>query len=205
MDTNIILIQKNSKVYSKILLAVIIILSLTGALNAFRLAYASIQSSTNFTIYENVDTFDNSSYYLRINENDFYGMNLEKVPTSMETGLPNYKVTYMLNMVITLIRQAVLIGILFIVYRMLNEIYKAGSAFIMSNTKRLRIISSLILVLVFAPSMLGLLVDFFIFFNASAIFTFNDMMLILISLAIWGVSYVMDYGCELQREVDETL
>jgi len=199
------LIQKKSKVYSKVLLALIIILLLMGALDVFRLVYAGTQSSKNFSIYENVDTFDDSSYYLSINEKDFYGMNLEKIQTSMETSLPNYKVTYMLDMIVSIIRQAVFIGIFFIVYKMLNEINEEGSAFIISNTKRLRIISALILVLVFIPAMLGLFVNFFIFSNASATYTFNDIMLILISLAIWGISYVMDYGCELQKEVDQTL
>ena len=205
MDTNVMLIQKKSKVYSKVLLALIIILLLMGALDVFRLVYAGTQSSKNFSIYENVDTFDDSSYYLSINEKDFYGMNLEKIQTSMETSLPNYKVTYMLDMIVSIIRQAVFIGIFFIVYKMLNEINEEGSAFIISNTKRLRIISALILVLVFIPAMLGLFVNFFIFSNASATYTFNDIMLILISLAIWGISYVMDYGCELQKEVDQTL
>jgi len=199
------LIQKKSIVYSKVLLALIIILLLMGALDVFRLVYAGTQSSKNFSIYENVDTFDDSSYYLSINEKDFYGMNLEKIQTSMETSLPNYKVTYMLDMIVSIIRQAVFIGIFFIVYKMLNEINEEGSAFIISNTKRLRIISALILVLVFIPAMLGLFVNFFIFSNASATYTFNDIMLILISLAIWGISYVMDYGCELQKEVDQTL
>lgn len=205
MNANARLIQKNSKIFSEILLAVIIIMAILGSLNAFRFMNAGIHDNTSFSVKKNIDDFGEASYNLTINGNKFYNITLEKVPINMETGLSNYKVTYMLNRGIILINQIIFIVMFYVVYKMLKEITEKETAFSISNTKRLRAISFLILLLVLIPFMMTLTINFFVFLKASAIITYQDILLILISLAIWGTSYVMDYGCELQKEVDETL
>ena len=59
----------------------------------------------------------------------------------------------------------------------------------------------------YSPFQPGLVKELKIVFVLIAVFSFKTSLLVgfLVSLALWCVIQIFDYGCELQRESDETL
>lgn len=202
MNDKISKIQKSSREFSIFLKVLIIVLGIGILITVGTLGYAISQNSSTYELKEYADEFNDKNYSLMIDGKETRDVIIDKYEIDLETGQPNYKASFIIELIIDLVKLTLILPILLIVYRMLNEIRKVFKPFTLINAKRLRIISILIFTLTCLPACLELCINFFIFLKASVIIAPISIMVFLLGIAVWGISYVLEYGCVLQEDVD---
>lgn len=205
MSNNSYKIEKSSKKLSVFLLLIVGIIAILSLIDIYKIVCSVFEDSSNFFVNNIKDGEAGGIYVLGFNSKEIYNLHLSQPPEVTSIGVYNLKASYIINVIVGLLYKVVLITIILIVYNMLKNVVLNKSAFIKSNVKSLRIISILMLVLIFIPNYLYLILNMIIFLNSSITFDKSDILLVFVSLIVYSVSYVMDYGVELQKEVDEMI
>lgn len=207
MEEKIKLVQKNSRQYRWILRIVLILVGIWILYSVGVGVYEILQKPEVFEVKEIVDKFDVKKTVLMINGKEQYDvvMNQGAYQINKETGLPNLKASALIDTIVVITKAIFIVLILFIVYKMNEEIAKEISPFTIKNVKRLKAISLLILGFTFIPMYIQLTITFLVFLVADAYGSSMGLLMIFISFAIWGISYILEYACALQSEVDEMI
>lgn len=207
MEEKIKLVQKNSRQYRWILRIVLILIGMWMLYGIGFGVYEMLQKPEAFEVKEITDKFDVKKTVLMINGKEQYDvvMNQGAFQINQETGLSNLKASALIYSLVVITKAIFIAIILFIVYRMNEEVAKEISPFTNKNIKRLRAISLLILAFTFIPMYLQLILTFLVFLVADGYGTAMGLLMIFISFAIWGISYILEYACALQTEVDEMI
>lgn len=207
MEEKVKIVQKNSKQFQyflKLLLVIIgtWILYLTGSG-----IYLKFQKPEAFKVVETMDKFGDSKKALMVNGKKWINdvMYNDGYQTSFETGEFNYKASILIEVIITIVKGIFIFSIIFIVQNINGEIAKEVRPFTKKNVKRLRVISILILCLMSVPVYLKVGMTFFVFLKASFSVSLIDLMILLLSFVVWGISYIVEYGYVLQTEVDQLI
>ncbi|RDU22036.1 DUF2975 domain-containing protein [Anaerosacchariphilus polymeriproducens] len=210
MKEKIKLVQKNSKQYRWLLRIILVLLGAWILYSSTRGIFYSMQESNAFAVKETTD--DVTGYpdkVLTINgkEEPIIDIDMYSGPyhTSKETGLPNYKFSVLIDILTNTLKVVFIFIIIIIVYKMNEEIIKDISPFSKKNVKRLRVISILVLAFIFVPIYTEFILTLLVFLKSAVQFTIMDFLLIFLSFAIYGISYIIEYACALQKEVDETI
>ncbi|CDM68057.1 putative membrane protein [Clostridium bornimense] len=195
MKNTINKIKKGGKIYSKILFLVIIGVSILFMVNIINIKKVTVADRKNIHI-EKID----KSFSVIIN-NKNYG-ELENYDASIND---NCKELLIINLVSNEIKLIFLFSIGIIIYRILVGIGKDTRPFTKLVSKRIKLISILILLVALIPTITRGMLSFFLFSKGEMFFSSYTLILIFISCVVWGISYAVDYGCDLQQEIDETL
>lgn len=188
-------IKKGSKIYSKVIFIVIILMLILAVINVVKIGKVSITNRDNIHI-EKID----KSFSVIIN-NKNYG-ELENYDASIND---NYKELLIVELISNEIKLIFLFSIGIIIYRILVGIGKDSRPFTKLVSKRIKLISILILLVELIPTITRGMLSFFLFSKGEMFFSSYTAIFIFISCVVWGISYAVDYGCDLQQEIDETL
>ena len=188
-------IKQGSKIYSKVLFIVIILMLILAVINVVKIGKVSITNRDNIHI-EKID----KSFSVIIN-NKNYG-ELENYDASIND---NYKELLIVELISNEIKLIFLFSIGIIIYRILVGIGKDSRPFTKLVSKRIKLISILILLVELIPTITRGMLSFFLFSKGEMFFSSYTAIFIFISCVVWGISYAVDYGCDLQQEIDETL
>ena len=181
-------IKKGSKIYSKVIFIVIILMLILAVINVVKIGKVSITNRDNIHI-EKID----KSFSVIIN-NKNYG-ELENYDASIND---NYKELLIVELISNEIKLIFLFSIGIIIYRILVGIGKDSRPFT-------KLVSILILLVELIPTITRAMLSFFLFSKGEMFFSSYTAIFIFISCVVWGISYAVDYGCDLQQEIDETL